>query len=121
MSIHPDLIQRLNLVRSAPAFVLHEEGGDGDMSVISPSLIPSNSGVYWVAGVTSAKCRKEIESVFRVNTDDGGSLMAAMWWIGGKWYDQQDPVALSAMKLSREEMFPYDWSYLVPLEEDIYH
>jgi hypothetical protein len=113
--------KRMNMMRGSPSFVLRQTGEDGSADVLKPERVPANDGIYWVAGTTVLKSGRELSSVFCVDTDSGGELLAAFWWIDGKWYSQQDDATLRALGLSRSEVFPYDWRYHVPLTEDIYH
>ena len=116
-----DMRQRLNLVRTARSFVLQEVGATGEANVASLSVVPKSSGIYWVPGKTILKSGRTIESVFRVDTDAGGTLVSAYWWIDGMWYAQEDVDAINAIGVSRDQIFPFDWAYDVPLEEDIFH
>ena len=116
-----DLIQRLNLLRSSNSFVFHETGNLGDAEVIRICKVPPSSGIYWIAGETLLKNGINVKSVFRVDTDSGGSLVDVYWWIEGNWYDQNDLDVFKALGTSRSEVFPYDWKYHVPLSIDIYH
>ncbi len=116
-----DMCQRLNLVRTFGSFVLQEVGGEGDANVISVKAVPKATGVYWIGGTTVAKSGVEIDSVFRVDTNTGGTLLSVFWWISGKWYKHEDDDALVALGLLKEEAFPFDWRFTTPLEEDIFH
>ena len=113
--------KRMNMLRISPSFVLRQTSADGSADVIKLDKIPANDGIYWVAGSTTLKCGKQISSVFCVDTDSGGTVESIFWWIEGRWYEQQDEAALRALGLMREDAFPYDWKYHVPLTEDIYH
>jgi len=116
-----ELCQHLNLLRTQTSFVYHEDSRQDRMTCERPKVVPRASGVYWVGGMTVVKSGREIDSVFRVDTDSGGTLVSIYWWINGKWYKHEDGDALSALGLSKEEVFPYDWRFTVPLEEDIFH
>lgn len=116
-----DMRQRLNLVRTSGSFVLQGDGSQGEANVVSMTVVPKASGVCWVGGTTIVKSGREIESVFRVDTNSGGTLMSIFWWIDGKWYKHEDADALSALGLSKDEVFPFDWRFAIPLEEDIFH
>lgn len=116
-----DMNQRLNLIRTSGSFVLQEVGKEGEANVVSAKVVPKETGVYWIGGTTIVKSLAEIESVFRVDTNSGGTLLSVFWWIGGKWYKHDDEGALFAMGLTREEVFPLDWRFTVPLEVDIFH
>lgn len=116
-----DIRQRLNLLRDSRSFVLHELGEAGEAAVLSPTVVPRDSGVYWVGGMTVLQSGSTIESVFRADTDSGGSLVSIYWWIKGEWYAHDDEESLSVLKLSREQVFPFDWQFAVPLEHDSFH
>jgi hypothetical protein len=121
MIFEKDLLQRLNLLRTSKKFVFKEIGKDGEAEVITPIYIPSASGVFWISGVTILKSNKELESVFIVDTDTGGTLLAVYWWINHNWYEQNDDEVFSVINDSRDNIFPFDWRYNVKLEKDIYH
>ena len=116
-----EMCQRLNLVRSSPSFVLQEFGAEGAANVIAVDVVPQAQGVFWVAGTTVAKSGRRIDSVFRVDTDSGGSLRSVFWWIDGEWYDREHNDALTALGLSHAEVFPFSWGFSVPLEDDAFH
>jgi hypothetical protein len=111
-----DIRQRLNLVRTSGSFVLQEAGDQGEVNVMSMTLVPKESGVCWIRGQSIAKSGREIESVFRV-----GTIASIFWWIDGEWYSHEDADALSALGLSKEGVFPFDWRFDIPLEDDIFH
>ncbi len=115
-----ETIKRLNLLSSSRQFVMHETGTDGSADVLVKKQIPSKNGIYWIAGQTILKNGKDIDSVFRVDTDSGGTLLSVFWKIGGYWYDQQDSDVLTALGDFGKNIFPYEWRYSVPLEEDIF-
>ena len=62
-----------------------------------------------------------VESVFRVNTDSGGTILAAYWSIAGSWFLTDESDALKELGKSSDEVFPFDWEYNTPLSNDIYH
>lgn len=121
MAIEADLAKRLNLLRSSPSFVLKDVGSEGKQHVVATKLIPENSGSYWVAGRTTLKNGRVLEAVFNVDTGSGGSLLAIFWFIGKEWYRHDDQSTCKALDLSREEVFPFNWDFAVPLENDIFH
>jgi hypothetical protein len=116
-----DMKQRLNLLKSSPSFVLKEVGDLGEAEVLNLERVPKYNGIYWVAGNTKLKCGENVESVFRVDTNSGGSIISVYWFINGGWYEHQEDAVLNALNLNQEEVFPFDWTYKIPLEEDIYH
>lgn len=116
-----ELCQHLNLLRTQGSFVYHEDIQQDRMTCQHPNIIPKASGVYWVHGATVVRSGLEIDSVFQVDTDSGGTLLTIFWWINETWYKHDDEGAVSALGLSKEEIFPFDWRFTVPLEEDIFH
>lgn len=116
-----EMRQRLNLVRTSGSFVLQEVGEQGDANVLSVKIVPKASGVYWIGGTTVAKSGLEIDSVFRVDTNSGGTLLSTFWWVDGAWYKHEDNEPLIVLGLSKKDVFPFDWQFTVPLEEDIFH
>jgi len=80
----------LNLVHSAPNFVIWIEKADSTPVVQQFKIIPNNKGEFWVAGDTILKSGQKIPSVFIVDTNSGGSLMDAYWNIDDKWWNFQD-------------------------------
>jgi hypothetical protein len=117
----PELSKRLNLLRSSCNFVMQEVGDQGEAKLMTVPRVPPSSGIYWISGACKLRGGRELESVFRIDTDSGGSLLAAYWWIEGRWFEQDSPDALPTIGLPRDAVFPYDWTYAVPLAEDIYH
>ena len=116
-----ELVQRLNLLRNSKTFVLRQTNDQGEAEVLCVSRVPKDSGLYWIAGETAFANGAKVPSIFRVDTNSGGTLAGAYWWVDGSWYDQQDKDALGALGLTKADAFPYDWTYHVLLEEDIYH
>ncbi|WP_375748936.1 hypothetical protein [Vibrio sp. HN007] len=115
-------IQWLNLVSSSPMFVIKVGKEHEASKVVAVALIPKNDGEYWVAGETVFKNGMKVPSVFRVDTDAGGSLMDVYWKINSDWWDYQNrPYVYDALELPESELFPFDWSYAVNLEDDNFH
>lgn len=83
--------------------------------------MPANDGAYWVAGETRLKSGTTLASVFQVQTSSGGALIGGFWRIGDDWFDLQDDQAFRVLASSRDQETPFDWSYAVPLSEDMYH
>jgi DNA-binding XRE family transcriptional regulator len=73
---------------------MQEVGDQGAAKLMTIGRVPSSSGIYWVSGACKLRGGRELESVFRVDTDSGGSLLAAYWWIEGRWFEQNSPDAL---------------------------
>lgn len=114
--------QWLNLVHTSPKFVIRMGAEQENANVVSPPVVPKGDGEYLVAGQTELKNGSQIPSVFLVDTNAGGTLVGAYWHIAGAWWDFQDrPAVFEALSVSEAEAFPFDWSYAVALEEDIFH
>jgi len=109
----------LNLLRSSPSFVLKDKP-DGGAQVVSPQRVPASDGFYWVHGETVLPSGKVLESVFHLDTNSGGELHEVYWWIDGSWYDHRNTEALALLGPDAE-ISPFDWSYSVPLENDVFH
>jgi hypothetical protein len=116
-----ELCQHFNLLRTQRSFVFREDSKTDQLTCESPRVVPSGSGVYWISGTTVTKSGQEIVSVFRVDTDTGCTLNSIFWWIDGGWIASDDNNAMSALSLSKEDVFPFDWRFPVPLQEDIFH
>lgn len=113
-----DLIQSLNLLRAAPTFVFREYGNR--LEVAQVSRVPNDGSVYWVSGESLLPTGLSIPSVFVVE-HGGGNLIGVYWFLDSTWYKPNDADALAALGLSRQEAFPFDWRYAVPVENDSYH
>jgi hypothetical protein len=114
-----ELGKMLNLLRLSPKFIYKEAGDRGECKVVSPSSIPKSAGIYWVSGNTKIEDGRNIDSVFIIDTDSGGTLLEIYWWLDNQWHKHQDESALESLDLQKRPKF--DWSYNVKLEEDIYH
>ena len=107
-----------NTIHGTPRSVFWEKPGS-DVEVAWPEVIPADTGLYWVAGTTTVACGREVASVFIVDTDSSGELSAVFWTVeDGEWIDSQDEDAPARLGLERSEVFPFDWSYAIPLEQD---
>ena len=51
----------------------------------------------------------------------GGNLTTVYWWIEGEWRTPSAGDTLAILGLRRDEVFPFDWRYAVPVENDTYH
>lgn len=116
-----ELGRRLSLVESSKVFVLKEVGGEGSASALSVSLVPNDDGIYWVGGTTKLANGRELPSVFRVDTNAAGNLLSIYWKIGSDWYEHDSEEVFSRLGIQTNEVFPFDWSYNVPLEKDAFH
>lgn len=115
-------IQWLNLVSSSPTFVIKVGRENEKPKIVRVASVSKNDGEYWIAGETLFKNGMKIPSVFRVDTDTGGSLMGVYWKIKNVWWNSQNrPYVYDALELPKSELFPFDWTYSVKLDEDIFH
>jgi hypothetical protein len=121
MAVDQQLYSHLNTIVQSKGFTFREMDRAGRTVVKKLAIVPNVSGVHWISGWTTAANGKIIESVFKVDTDTSGSLLSAYWLIGGVWYISTDGDALVALASQRNEVFPFDWRYDVPLEVDLFH
>lgn len=113
------LTKTLNLPRTSPAFA-YRQRADGSLDVVQPSLIPNDDSTYWVAGRTILANREELASVFIIESG-GGNIVGVYWFVNNGWYKSDDPDAPGALGIPKESIFPFDWQYAIPVENDIYH
>ena len=116
-----DLIERLNFLKLFNKRVLLELDDEGRAEVLTLEVVPVSAGVYWIGGTTILKNGLRVDSVFRVNTESGGTLLKTYWWVGDSWYSSDDAEAMKALGCAGNVAFPFDWEYNTPLAEDIYH
>ncbi|QEM80903.1 hypothetical protein [Halomonas binhaiensis] len=122
METNTTIVQWLNLVHSSPTFVIRVGGSNENATVECLNVVPKDDGEYWMSGTTILKNGAEIPSVFRIDTNTGGTLAGAYWWIKEKWWDfQNQPDVFKELGVEKSEIFPFDWRCVVDLEEDIYH
>ncbi len=114
-----ELVQVLNLLRTSPTFVFCQRG-DKRMVVSQLASVPNDGLVYWIAGESQLPKGRTVPSVFNVE-NGGGNLIAVYWYIDRAWYKPSDSDTLGKLELRREDVFPFDWQYAVPVENDIYH
>jgi len=114
-----ELVKVLNLPRTSPSFA-YRQCTDDSLDVIQPSIIPKDDSTYWVAGRSTLPNGQELESVFVIE-NGGGNLVSIYWFIDDSWYASDDGDVLNALGLPREEVFPFDWQYSIPVENDVYH
>ncbi len=117
--IDANLAKWLNLIRTSPTFVL-KDTPDGGAKVLPLKEVPANDGFYWIGGKTTLASGQELVSVFHVDTDSAGELCGVYWWVDERWVDSQDP-EVGVILGSRESVFPFDWAFSVPLEENAHH
>jgi hypothetical protein len=115
-----ELVKRLNLLRTQPAWV-YREAADGRLNVLRPAEIPAGDGFYWLAGVTITAGGSEIASVFIIDTDSGAEQYQVYWYHRGTYYAHDESAELIAQRgVAREAFFPYSWRYAVPVACDIH-
>ena len=112
-----DMVQRLNLLRSAPTFILQEEGDTGEAIVRSARTIPMVDTVVWVAGISTLADGGSLESVFRVVPESGDIPISVYWHINDAWYESDDPDAVERLGRDRTQVFPFSWRYSVPFPD----
>ena len=113
-------IKLLNLVRTNPSFVLKVQD-DGSANLLSPKAIPKCTGMYWVAGTTVLPQGQRISSVFVVDSDSCAEQCCVFWYHDGDYFEHQESEELSRLLgLEVGAMFPYSWSYHVPVDGDAF-
>jgi hypothetical protein len=115
------LRQTLQFLATQKSWVMKDIPKQNKSEVLTLKLIPKETGVYWIAGETRLRSGRKIDSVFRADTNGGVSLIAVFWKIDGQWYRHEDYDTLGALNLQKEDVFPFDWTFAVPVEEDIFH
>lgn len=116
-----ELRQDLSFLCGQESWVYREMPGQSKAEVLSAKSIPKETGVYWVAGESKLHSGRKVESVFRVDTNAGGSLVSVFWRVNGQWHSHDDADTLTALGMAKDEVFPFDWSLAVSLEEDVLH
>ncbi len=116
-----ELRQTLGLLSTQKSWIYREISDQDEMQVIRLASVPKESGICWVAGTTELRCGRHVESVFRADTDAGGEFVTVFWSIEGQWYHHDDTDALTSLGMTKNEVFPFDWSFAVPLEHDVFH
>lgn len=117
--MYQDLNQRLNLLVRAPKFFYRVQP-DGSAQVLSESVIPNDSHEYWVGAKIKLKNEKEIDGVFVIK--EGGAVHERIYFsINGSWKTSDNKRVPELLNLTKEEIFPIDWKYTVPVANDIYH
>lgn len=115
-----ETIRQLNLIRTQPQFV-EKLNDDGSANLLKPALIPRETGLYRVAGTTVLKAGHKLESVFVVDTDSGAEQCNVYWYHKGVYYEHRDAGELArTLGISEEDVFPYSWTYHVPIEGDVF-
>lgn len=114
------LVKTLNLPRTSPSFA-YRQLPDGSLNVVNPKAITEDGSIYWVAGTTALpRGKKTIPSVFVIE-NGGENLLAVYWYITDCWFRSDDPDAIDALELPKDQVFPFDWSYAIPVSNDPFH
>jgi len=119
MPVDDSTRRSLNLVHGSPDYTL-QELGTGEINVLQLEDIPNDGYVYWLSATTKIKSGRKIPSVF-VIANGGSDLVKVYWLIAEQWYASDDLLAAAALGLEKAEIFPFDWSYAIPVTNDIYH
>jgi hypothetical protein len=90
------------------------------MEVSQLASVPNDGSVYWIAGESHLPAGRAVPSVFIVEKG-GGNLIAVYWLIDRNWYKPSDSAVLAKLDLRPDDVFPFDWRYAVPVDNDIYH
>ena len=109
----------MNLLRQSPTFAF-QQTDDGGLAVITPDAIPNDDSIYWVHGTTKIESGTEIPSVF-VLEHGGGTILAVYWYVNDTWHEIGNPATPDSIGLPDSEVFPYDWCYTIPVQNDIFH
>ncbi|SHK71077.1 hypothetical protein SAMN05421803_12914 [Nocardiopsis flavescens] len=114
-------IQWLNLLHGSPSFVIRIDPRTSTPTVVQVEVVPDDDGVYWIAGTTTLPRGDVLPSVFQVDTAAGGSLLGVHWKIHGRWMSSSDRTqVLAALDAGEGDMFPFNWTYVVPLARNVY-
>ena len=119
MITDPELAKTLNLPRTSPSFAYRQQP-DGSLAVVTPKAITDDGSIYWVAGTSTLAHGATIPSVFIIE-NGGESLLTVYWYIADCWYRSDDPNAIDALCLAKDQVFPFDWNYAIPVTKDAYH
>ena len=119
MTLSPDIAKNLNLLRQSPTFALRESE-DGRFAVVSPSTILADGSIYWLAGESRLPSGASVSSVFVVG-GGGSDLVRVFWYVHTTWVQSDDPRALELLATNKAGAFPFDWSYAIPVANDIFH
>jgi hypothetical protein len=114
-----ELSRVLNLLRGSPTFVVRQHM-DSRLEVLQVTSVPDDGATYWVSGESQLPAGCVIPSVFVIDRG-GGDLVSIYWLIGDRWYKPSDADTLSTLGLARDAVFPFEWRYSVPVENDLFH
>lgn len=116
----PEVLQNLTLLRGAPSFAL--QVGADKIRVSSPDVVPDRSGLWMLSGRATLNNERAVDAVFLIDTDQGGAIRDYWWLVGTTWHEMSARAALlAALDLDESEVFPFDWTTAIALENDIFH
>lgn len=118
-TMHPELTKWCNLLDQSPQFILLVTA-DGKAKLASPKIVTADQGEVWLAGETRLKSGIALPSVFRTNTDTGGTLIGTYWKIKDTWTDASTNGAFARLGVPRDDATPWTWRYAIEVEDDIY-
>ena len=119
MTVSPDIAKNLNVLRQSPAFALRETD-DGGFAVVTPSAIPDDGAIYWLAGQSRLASGASVSSVFVVG-GGGSDFIRAFWCVDDTWVQSDNPIAVELLRLPKSDVFPFDWAYAIPVTNDVFH
>lgn len=115
-------VRWLNLLNGSPSFVIRIAPRSHAPTVVQVEIVPEDDGVYWIAGTTTLPRGDRISSVFEVDTSAGGGLVSVQWKVDGAWMSPSDTTRVRrALDAEERDLFPFDWTYAVPVARDVYH
>lgn len=117
--MYTQLEKRLNLIHGSPAFCLRM-CSDGSMDVLQIAEIPEDGRDYWVHATVTFACGQTASAAFLIGSG-GGSHHSIKIRANDHWFDSDAPELPERLGLTREQIFPFDWQYSVPVANDIYH
>jgi hypothetical protein len=117
MALHLDLARRCNFFLNAPDWVMREE--NGRTVVLHLPRVPDDGNFYWIGGTIIVGGIENVPAVFTVSGRD--EIQASFWRANDEWFASDDPRLPEALAKERNDLFPFDWRFNVPLERDAYH
>ena len=117
--VDTDTAKQCNMLSSSPTFAL-KFLDDGSAELAQPPIIPNDGHGYAVAGESQLPAGLSVPSVFVV--EGGGSYLVKVYWlIQGKWHEPSDAEVPGLLGHTEKGLFPFEWSYAIPVENDAYH
>jgi len=117
--MYQDLNQRLNLLIESPKFA-YRVYPDGATEVLSPLEIPIDDLEYWVGAKITLRNGHKIDGAF-VLRNGGGEQVRIYFRINGAWKTSDNKKVPDLLSLPREEIFPIEWTYNLPVANDMFH